>query len=319
MSPSKNQIFAHKLKPYLKILESELGRYQQDATVPLFYDPIAYILKIPGKRIRPLLLLLSAAALGQEVSKARFAAVAVELLHNFTLVHDDIMDNDELRRGQLTIHKKWDLGTAILAGDGLMGLAFLKLLESPEGDIHDMAKRFTKTMLVICEGQGLDKMFESGGRGTPEAYLDMIARKTAVLLKLSCQLGALVSGADEERVTLLGNFGYELGMGFQIQDDWLDVMGNEQFLGKKLGSDLERHKQTILVLKLREKYPGRDLFSMDLPDFQKLLQHSGIAAQVEQLFNVHYEKAFGLLSQLPDNEGRRLLWELTDLIRAREW
>ena len=316
---SKEKELSRNLTPYVELLESELNRYSAKVNVPLFYDPINYVLQIPGKRIRPLLVMLSAEALGKEAKDARFAAAAVELLHNFTLVHDDIMDNDEMRRGQLTVHKKWDLETAILAGDGLMGLAFLKLLESPGADIHKMATRFTETMLQICEGQGLDKMFESGTSASSQDYLGMIARKTAVLLELSCQLGAMVAGADENRIRLLGNFGYELGMGFQIQDDWLDILGEEQSLGKKLGSDLERHKQTILILKLREKYPKHDLFSLSLEDFRILLRESGVAEEVKERFEKHYDTAFEMLSQLPDSKARRLLRELSGFIRARQW
>jgi len=319
MSLKAEQSLQKKLEPYLKMIEEELIRFPVDRRVPLFYEPIQYVLKLPGKRIRPLLVLLSTAVLGEAPQQVRSAAAAVELLHNFTLVHDDIMDNDDLRRGQPTLHKKWDLATAILAGDGLMGLAFRKLLQMPVGDVREMARRFTETMLIICEGQGLDKMFEQSASVSSQAYLDMIARKTAVLLQLSCELGALAAEANAESLALLSAFGYELGLGFQIQDDWLDILGDQRQLGKKVGSDLERHKQTILALKLQETYPQKEIFGLALPEFKKLLYESGLAAETEKLFLDHYEKAYDLLRRLPDNAARVLLWELTDFVRKRSW
>lgn len=319
MSEKNSRIIFDKTSHFLQELEKELNSIQVDDKVTLFFEPIQYVLQLPGKRIRPLLVFLSAAVLGQSMEKSRHAAAAVELLHNFTLVHDDIMDMDNLRRGCLTVHKKWDTGTAILAGDGLMGLAFLKLLQTKQGDVQRMAGRFAETMLVICEGQGLDKMFENSDSVTAEAYLDMIARKTAVLLELSCELGALAAEGDEEQTACLRSFGYELGMGFQIQDDWLDILGDEEILGKKTGSDLERKKQTILTLKLKEKHPDIDIFSLDLREYRQLLAESGLAAEIENNFNQHFDLAYKKLDLLPKNEAGLLLRELTDFISKRTW
>jgi len=319
MSNNSRQDIFEKTSPFLQELNRELNNVQVDKQAALFFDPIEYVLQLPGKRIRPLLVFLSAAALGQSMDKSRFAAAAVELLHNFTLVHDDIMDMDNMRRGFLTVHKKWDTGTAILAGDGLMGLAFLKLLQTEQGDVQRMARRFTETMLVICEGQGYDKMFENSDSVTAAAYLDMIGRKTAVLLELSCELGALTAEAGEEQTAALRSFGWELGMGFQIQDDWLDIFGNEETLGKKVGSDLERKKQTILTLKLKEKHPEIDPFSLDLAGYRKILTDSGLAAEIENEFNGHFDLAYKKLDILPKNEASLLLRELTDFISKRTW
>jgi len=319
MSPAVKQEFQRELEPYLQTIESGLQNLNFNSQIPLFYDPIRYFLDIPGKRIRPLLTLLAAEAVGQKAADALPVALAVELLHNFTLVHDDIMDQDETRRGHATIHKKWDVSTAILAGDGLMGLAFQSLLETRAGDAAAMTRRFTESMLIVCEGQGLDKMFETEPLVDSAVYLDMIARKTAVLLQLSCELGAMTATQDPEIIELFRGFGYALGMAFQIQDDLLDVTGNSKALGKSVGSDLQRHKQTILTIKMQKRYPDRDLFNLPVEDFVGLLHSSGILEEVESIYLAHFNTAYQKLAALPESRARNYLEILTQFIQQRNW
>jgi geranylgeranyl diphosphate synthase type II len=307
------------LNDYLKLIEREMARIESYQTVPLFYDPIYYMLDLKGKRIRPLLTLLSAMIFKVKAEDAKYAAAAVELLHNFTLVHDDIMDKDATRRGKPTIHKKWDLGTAILAGDGLMGLAFRKLLQSPQGDIAAMMRRFTETMIIICEGQGLDKMFEEKEFVTLDAYLDMIARKTAVLIELACELGGMVASADATSVQLLREYGYALGLGFQIQDDYLDIAADESVLGKKVGSDLQMRKKTIITIMLRELTGNSDFFEMALPDFKKLLEAYNMTDRVREMYTDYFKTAYAKLAMLPAVTYASQLKELTDLLKTRSW
>ncbi|NOX88321.1 MAG: polyprenyl synthetase family protein [Calditrichaeota bacterium] len=314
----KQKIFFAELQPYLNRLQQHLAEFGNEERIPLFYDPIHYILKLPGKRIRPLLVILSALTCGGKLESALYPAAAVELLHNFTLVHDDIMDNDDLRRGQPTVHKKWDIGTAILAGDGLMGLAFKKLLECPEGDVLTMVRRFTEVMLIICEGQGMDKMFEMEADVSEEKYLEMIRRKTAVLIELSCELGAITAGTDQANIRLFRRFGHALGMGFQIQDDFLDIMADEQALGKKVGSDWMMHKQTILTIKLRQRTQG-NINDLSFEEFRELLKDQRIVKEVEELYQAYFRDAFDALNTLPQNSYNRSLKELTSLIQNRRW
>jgi len=311
--------FQKALETYHKIIEDEINVIEGNHKVSLFYDPIRYMLTLKGKRIRPLLTVLVANVFGVNPSVSKYAGVAVELLHNFTLVHDDIMDNDETRRGKPTIHIKWDLGTAILAGDGLMGFAFQKLLNTPSGDVAGMARRFTETMIVICEGQGLDKMFEGAESVALDAYLDMIARKTAVLIELSCELGGLVASVESENVRRLREYGYALGMGFQIQDDLLDVLADEDELGKKVGSDLQMRKKTILTIMLRELTGDDSFFDLDLQGFKKYLNQYNIINRVTEMYQTYFSTAYEKLSELPDNEHRNHLIELTDAIKNRTW
>jgi len=318
----KNESFAalqKDLHPYVTIIERQLEDVDSSADIPLFYDPIKYVLQLPAKRIRPLLLLLTADMLGAPPEHSGFAAAAVELLHNFTLVHDDIMDRDDLRRGHPTVHKKWDESTAILAGDGMMGLAFLKLLQTPRGDLRRMAREFARNMVVICEGQGKDKMFERQQR-VPEAdYLDMIARKTAALLRLSCELGVMVAEGSEQQIRLAGDMGYALGMGFQIQDDILDVMSDAQTLGKDIGSDFQMHKQTLLAIKLQQRFPQRDIFALSLTDFRRLLQESAVLEETRASSQAYFNTAFANLERFPQNEARSLLRRVMEFIRSRRW
>ncbi len=304
---------------YLDLVEQELRIIEEHQPVSLFYDPIRYFLKIPGKRIRPLLVFLSAEIFGAAGKVSRFAAAAVEMLHNFTLVHDDIMDEDNLRRGQPTVHTKWDVSTAILTGDGLMGLAFQKLLQSPRGDLTEMSRRFVKTMLVICEGQGLDKMFEKRTTISEEEYLNMIGCKTAALLQLSCQLGGLVAGAEDDDIHGLGELGYALGMAFQIQDDLLDIIGGTDTIGKDAGSDLGMHKKTLPAIKLQSAYPDQDIFALNLHEFKALLRESGVLDEVTARYEAYFSQAEEKFQRLPAGESRDQLGNLIRFIRYRRW
>ncbi len=318
MNPSQQTSIEAQLAPYYQIIDRELQQLGFKPDIPLFYDPIRYFLTIPGKRIRPLLVLLATEALGRDAEQARFAAVAVELLHNFTLVHDDIMDNDDTRRGQQTVHKKWDIPTAILAGDGLMGFAFQQLLRTTSADRAALAERFTETMIVICEGQGQDKMFETEKQVSETAYLEMITRKTAILLQLSCEMGAMIAGASGDEIELFKTYGYALGMGFQVQDDLLDTMGETAAIGKTAGSDLSMHKQTILTIKLQPHLGGRNLWDLSLEEFRTLLRESGVLQEVEEMVQGYFNSAYEQLAKLADRDAKTLLLRLTEFIQQRK-
>jgi geranylgeranyl pyrophosphate synthase len=302
----------------LEELGKEIVRIEAFYPVETFYDPIHYVLGLSGKKIRPLLVVLAAMTLNGRKDDAYDVAAAVELLHNFTLVHDDIMDEDDTRRGQETVHKKWNISTAILAGDGLMGFAFQRLLRTPNGPIRKMAKRFTDAMIIICEGQGLDKEFEKKRSVSLEEYLNMIYRKTASLIELSCELGGYAAGGRANDVKLLREFGRSLGMAFQIQDDVLDIMAEEDTLGKDVGSDLLMHKQTILTILLAEKYDISEIFKMDLPTFKQALMDTGVLQHVREIYLEHFANAENYLKQLPVNEGREGLMALNNMIKNRK-
>lgn len=307
----------NEFKPYLEVVEREMRNLKTYQNVPLFYDPIYYVLDQPGKKIRPLMVMLSCEMAGGTMHQAAPVAAAVELLHDFTLVHDDIMDNDETRRGRKTVHVKWDLNTAILSGDGLLGFAFQKLLQVEHGDKVKMAQQFTEAMIVICEGQGLDKMFEQQKEVTAAAYLDMIERKTAALLRLSCQLGGLVAEASNEMVEHLYQFGHNLGMGFQVQDDILDVMADQKALGKKVGSDFEMQKQTLLSIKLREKIGAKAFDALSFEDYTQHLKNKNVLDETQDLADQYFEKARHALEAFPDGKARDLMLGFAEYIQKR--
>jgi geranylgeranyl diphosphate synthase type II len=205
-----------------------------------------------GKRIRPLVLILSCEAFGGNFNSALDAAIAVEILHNFTLVHDDIMDNADTRRGQVTIHKKWSVSTAILVGDELIGLSYRSLLRTESSRINEIAKVFTDGVIEVCEGQALDNQFETREDVYLNEYMVMIKKKTAELLKASAVIGSIIANANHKDVKTIIDYSLNLGMAFQIQDDLLDVAANEKQLGKKIGGDILEKKKTFLFLKSLE-------------------------------------------------------------------
>jgi geranylgeranyl diphosphate synthase type II len=216
------------------------------------YEPIGYILNLGGKRIRPILTLMAAEIFDSPLQKALPAAMAVEVFHNFSLVHDDIMDDAPLRRGKATVHEKWDLNTGILSGDAMLILAY-QFFENYEPAVFKaLAKLFSKTALEVCEGQQYDVDFENRDDVTIVEYLKMIEFKTAVLVAAALKMGAIIAETTTENANLIYDFGLNLGIAFQLQDDYLDCFGNPETFGKQVGGDIIENKKTYLYLKTIE-------------------------------------------------------------------
>ena len=213
------------------------------------YEPIRYILSLGGKRLRPVLTLMSAEVFDVDCKKALAAATAVEVFHNFSLIHDDIMDDAPLRRGNETVHQKWNINTGILSGDAMLILAYQYFEEYEPSIFRELAKLFSKTALEVCEGQQYDVDFETRDDVTISEYLKMIEYKTAVLVGAAMKMGAIVAGTSEENANSIYDFGLNLGIAFQLQDDYLDAFGNPETFGKQVGGDIIENKKTYLYLK----------------------------------------------------------------------
>lgn len=224
-----------------------------DAEPKELYQPINYTLNMGGKRIRPTLALMATELFGKPAKEAMHLALAIEIFHNFTLVHDDIMDEAPLRRGKETVHKKWGRDIAILAGDVMMVKAYQFLAKEKGGKLSEMLQLFNQTAIEVCEGQQMDMNYEVKPDTTLSEYLKMIELKTAVLLAASLKLGALSAGANEEEANLLYDFGKNTGIAFQIQDDYLDVYADGKVFGKQIGGDILNNKKTYLLLRAIEE------------------------------------------------------------------
>lgn len=223
------------------------------------YDPIRYILGLSGKRIRPMLVIFGAELFGYEdVDKALPAALAIEFFHNFSLIHDDIMDKAPLRRGAQTVHKKWNANVAILSGDALLVKAYEEIAKCPVDKIAALLRVFNSVALEVCEGQQKDMDFEEEDTVSEDAYIAMIRAKTSVLLGGALQMGAILASANAEDQERIYNFGVNLGIAFQLQDDILDVYGNPENFGKQVGGDILSDKKTILQIKLAQLIDDED-------------------------------------------------------------
>ena len=229
---------------FLEYLEKNLPNKSPEN----LYKPSRYILKLGGKRIRPILTLISTEVFGGDVKKALPAALAIEVFHNFSLVHDDIMDEAPLRRGQETVHKKWNTNTAILSGDAMLIWSY-ELLQKYSPDIsYSLTKIFSKTARNVCEGQQLDMDFPNQENISIDDYMGMIENKTAVLIGCALSVGAIISKANNKQISEIYNIGVELGLAFQLQDDYLDVFGDINKFGKQIGGDIIENKKTFLHL-----------------------------------------------------------------------
>jgi len=278
----------------ISFLKSEINRSLKNFLVKsepkYLYDPIKYSINNSGKRLRPILVFLSGKLFNANVSDLMKAAVAVELLHIFTLIHDDIMDDDDIRHGKPSLHKKWDISTAILSGDAIFTLAQLAI-NSLDKNTYS---RLNEISLSVCEGQALDKEFENDTSISMDKYLDMIAKKTGSLLGLCSELGAIVSEQEIDIRTTLYSFGVNLGLAFQIQDDYLEIFGEPELMGKSLGSDIHSGKQTamtILARNMNEKEWIRlNSKKTDLQGYKNFFLENRIDHEIKKLVEYYINK-----------------------------
>ncbi len=248
------------------------------------YEPIDYILQLSGKRIRPILTLMSTDILSGDYKKAFPAALAVEVFHNFTLVHDDIMDDAPLRRGKETVHEKWNLNTGILSGDAMLILAYQYFENYEPVTFQKLAKLFSQTALEVCDGQQLDIDFETRNDVTIKEYINMIRLKTSVLVAAALKMGAIVAESSDKDADLLYEYGLNLGLAFQLQDDYLDTFGDPETFGKQVGGDIIENKKTYLYLKALELADADDKQKLEFFYKQKLKDNSIKIDEVKRIF-----------------------------------
>lgn len=251
------------LQSYSASFKSYLDHFVSENRTPKsLYEPSDYILQLGGKRLRPILVLMACKYFNSDYKKALPAALAIEVFHNFTLVHDDIMDDALLRRGNQTVHEKWDLNTGILSGDAMLILAY-QLFESYEPEVFKkLVSLFSQTALEVCEGQQYDVDFEERNDVQVEEYLKMIEYKTSVLVACALKMGAIIGGASQQDADAMYDFGKYLGIAFQLQDDYLDAFGNPETFGKQVGGDILENKKTYLVIKALELASNDDRESL---------------------------------------------------------
>lgn len=244
------------------------------------YEPAQYILDLGGKRLRPILVLAACELYGTAAEEALPAALAVEVFHNFSLVHDDIMDKAPMRRGKSTVHEKWNLNTAILSGDAMLVEAYRLLCEAPQALIPELLYSFSAMARQLCEGQQLDMEFEERTQVSTSEYLEMIEGKTSVLIGCGLQLGGIIGGGKEDALNHLYTFGLELGLAFQIMDDWLDCFGDSKLTGKQTGGDILAGKHTLLHILAKE---NKD-FEVKLSDALSLTNPEQRVQSVKDIF-----------------------------------
>jgi geranylgeranyl diphosphate synthase type II len=297
----------HYQKDFIRYLESKKWVREPKN----LYEPIDYIIKLGGKRMRPILTLMAADIFSASYEKAMPAALAVEVFHNFTLIHDDIMDDAPLRRGKETVHEKWNTNTGILSGDAMLILAY-QYFENYEPIVFQkLAQLFSKTALEVCDGQQLDVDFETRNDVTIDEYINMIRLKTSVLVAAALKMGAIVAGTTNENANLIYDFGLNLGLAFQLQDDYLDAFGNPETFGKQIGGDIIENKKTYLYLKALEVANDEDKGNLKYFFNQKLKENTVKITGVKRIFKVnnipslvkeqiqnYTEKAFETLSAM---------------------
>lgn len=306
------------LKPYLQLIENEIKKHKFGKEPASLYDPIRYLMGLGGKRMRPLLTLLAYGLFKNDPKKIVTYAVAVEAFHNFTLMHDDIMDNAPLRRGNATVHEKWNVNTAILSGDVMLVKVYDMLLSLEADKLKTILKAFNTCAAEVCEGQQWDMEFETIGRVTEAQYINMIRLKTAVLLGFSLELGAILADASVEDQKALREFGVNIGIGFQLKDDLLDAYADPKKFGKQVGGDILANKKTYLLIKALEKAKGKQKQElMALLNGKKISPKKKINAvkeiynslhipeQTAKKVNQYFAKGFDRLNALAVDSSRK--------------
>ncbi len=303
---------------FLQALDVEIARQRYGEQPPELYEPIRYLMALGGKRLRPVLTLMGTALFTDDWQKSLHPAIAVEVFHNFTLMHDDIMDNAPLRRGQPTVHEKWNENVGILSGDVMLVQAYELLLDVDPNLLQPVLRRFNRTAAEVCEGQQWDMNFETRATVSEAEYLEMIRLKTAVLLGFALELGAILGRADEAQASALRQIGQNIGLGFQLKDDYLDVYGQPDKFGKLVGGDILANKKTFLLIDALEKAQGatraellRWLAAREYNPVQKveavtaIYDELGVAETAETLMNRYFSTAFQLLDELSAEPQRK--------------
>ena len=257
----------------LELIQHYIDSLPYERKPESLYEPIKYVLSLGGKRIRPMLMLMSYALYKDDVESILPQAIGLETYHNYTLLHDDLMDNADVRRGMPTVHRKWDANTAILSGDSMLVLAYQRMQNCPADKLPAVLDVFTTTALEIGEGQQYDMEFETRNDVREEEYIEMIRLKTSVLLACATKIGAIMADAPKEDVDNLYRFGERMGLAFQLQDDFLDVYGDPKVFGKAIGGDITSNKKTYMLINAIGKADGEDKVTLmkwiDAKDFDR--------------------------------------------------
>lgn len=317
---------------YHKLIEQEIKKHKFGKEPASLYEPIRYLMGLGGKRMRPLLTLLAYGLFKNDPKKIVSYAVAVEAFHNFTLMHDDIMDNAPLRRGNVTVHEKWNVNTAILSGDVMLVKVYDMLLSLEADKLKTILKAFNTCAAEVCEGQQWDMEFETIDRVTEKQYINMIRLKTAVLLGFSLELGAILADASAEDQRALREFGVNIGIGFQLKDDLLDAYADPKKFGKQVGGDILANKKTYLLIKALEKAKGKQKQKLmallngekigpkkKIDSVKEIYNSLYIPEQTAKKVNQYFEKGFKNLDTLTCNpEAKSVLRKFTGDLIGRE-
>ncbi len=322
----------YSFEEFQQLIEKHLKKTELNAEPKELYEPIKYILKIGGKRIRPSLVLASYNLFKDDIETAVYPALALEVFHNFTLLHDDIMDKADLRRNKQTVHKKWNENIAILSGDAMSIKAYELLANIPAKFLGKVLQSFNKTALEVCEGQQLDMNFETRLDVSIDEYLEMIRLKTSVLIAVSLKIGAIMADAAKGDVQKLYDFGLNLGLAFQLQDDYLDSYGDVQVFGKKIGGDIVANKKTFLLIKAIEtadKENSNKLLSLikstSISDDEKIKQvleiynKAKVDVLLKEKMSDYYNRAINALQSLTiDSNKTTVLKDFANKLMNRE-
>jgi geranylgeranyl diphosphate synthase type II len=320
------------MKDLLSLLEDRLQHISIGSHPKELYDPIKYILSLGGKRLRPMLVLLGYGLKGDEPETIIDQALAVEVFHNFTLMHDDIMDEAPLRRGKPTVHEKWNSTVAILSGDTMMVKAYELLLKTEPKLLPLALQKFNTCAIEVCEGQQLDMNFETEKTVSEDQYIEMIRLKTAVLLGFSLEYGGLLAGMTEEEQAQIRQVGEKAGIGFQLMDDLLDVYGDKAKFGKQVGGDIVSNKKTYLLIKALELADDTQLAKLNtlleaeafeaeekVEAVKDIYQELGIYDLTKAKMDSYYDDAFALLNELDVQEdGKKALIAFFEGLMKRE-
>ncbi len=317
------------LNNYKEAIEDKLRTVATSSQPASLYEPIRYAVEAGGKRLRPIILLSACEAVGGNPEEALDAGIAVELLHTFTLIHDDIMDADTWRRARETVHKKWDTSSAILAGDAIFVLAYQSLLRTKIKNIRPVIDLFNEGVLGVCEGQALDMTLESKSEVSNSEYLEMIEKKTGMMIAMAAAVGASIGGAKSAELKKFKEFGATLGKAFQLQDDYLEITSTRLAMGKSLGSDLAKGKKTFLLInafKLGSEEQIEELSNIlgknevaitDINRVREIFEECGVLDLTKKQIEKYISNSRSLLDFI-EPEQRQTLLQLIDLVQSRE-